>query len=84
MTYRFLQNLTEYRISLLENRALRRIFGSKREEMARDWRRPHNEELHKLCPSQNVIRVIKSRGDWIGGACSTDGEMGVLTLGVKR
>jgi hypothetical protein len=29
-----------------ENRILKRIFGPKREEMARDWRRMHKEELH--------------------------------------
>jgi hypothetical protein len=39
---------------------LRRIFGSKREEVG-DWRRLHNEELHNLYTSPNVIRVIKSR-----------------------
>jgi hypothetical protein len=31
-----------------ENRVLRRIFGPKREEVAVDWRRLHNEELHNL------------------------------------
>jgi hypothetical protein len=33
---------------VFENRALRRIFGSKREEMAGGWRRLHNEELGGL------------------------------------
>jgi hypothetical protein len=40
---------------------LRRIFGPKREEVAGDWRRLHNEELTNLYASPNVIRVIKSR-----------------------
>jgi hypothetical protein len=40
---------------------LRRIFGHKREEVAKDWRRPHDEELHNLYASPNIIRVIKSR-----------------------
>jgi hypothetical protein len=40
---------------------LRRIFGPKREEVAGDWRRLHNEELHNLYSSLNIIRVIKSR-----------------------
>jgi hypothetical protein len=39
----------------------RRIFGPKREEVAGGWRRLHNEELHNLYTSQNVIRMIKSR-----------------------
>jgi hypothetical protein len=46
---------------VFENRVLRRIFGPKREEVAGGWRRLHNEELHNLCTSQNVIRAIKSR-----------------------
>jgi hypothetical protein len=44
-----------------ENRVLRRIFGPKREEVAGDWRRLHNEELHNLFTSPYIIRVIKSR-----------------------
>jgi len=33
---------------LLENRVLKRIYGPKREEVAGDWRRMHNEELNNL------------------------------------
>jgi hypothetical protein len=33
---------------MFENRALRRIFEGKREEVAGNWRRLHNEELHNL------------------------------------
>jgi hypothetical protein len=40
---------------------LRRMFGPKREEVAGDWRRLRNEELHNLYASPNIIRVIKSR-----------------------
>jgi len=46
---------------VFENRVLRRIFGDKREEVAGDWRRLHNEELRNLYASSNIIRVIKSR-----------------------
>jgi hypothetical protein len=42
---------------------LRRIFGSKREEVAGGWRRLHNEELHNLYASPNFVMVIKSRRD---------------------
>jgi hypothetical protein len=52
---------------VFENRALRRLFGPKREEVAGSWRRLHNEELHDLYTSQNIIRVIKSRRTvWTG------------------
>jgi hypothetical protein len=40
---------------------LRRIFGSKRDEVTGEWRRLHNKELHALYSSPNIIRVIKSR-----------------------
>jgi hypothetical protein len=35
-------------LRVVENRVLRRIFGPKREGVAGDWRRLHNEELHKF------------------------------------
>jgi hypothetical protein len=46
---------------MFENRMLRRIFGPKREEVMGGWRRLHNEELHNLYASPNIIGVIKSR-----------------------
>jgi hypothetical protein len=44
---------------VFENWVLRKIYGPEREEVAGDWRRLHNEELHNLYASSNVIRVIK-------------------------
>jgi hypothetical protein len=49
-------------LRVFENRVLRRIFGPKRDEVAGGWRRPHNEKLHNLHASPNIIRMIKSRG----------------------
>jgi hypothetical protein len=40
---------------------LRRIFGPKRDEMAGEWRKLHNEELRDLYSSPSIIRIIKSR-----------------------
>jgi hypothetical protein len=48
----------EHRLRVFENRTLRRIFGSQREEVAGGWRRLHNEELHNLYASLNIFRVI--------------------------
>ena len=45
---------------LFENRILRRIFGTKMDENW-EWRRLHNEELHSLYRSPNIVRVIESR-----------------------
>ena len=50
----------ECRLREFENRILRRIFGPKRDEN-KEWRRLHNEELHGLYRSPNIVRVIKSR-----------------------
>jgi hypothetical protein len=46
---------------VFENRVLRRIFGPKRDEVTGEWRKLHNEELHILYSSPNIIRQIKSR-----------------------
>jgi hypothetical protein len=49
----------EHRLRVFENRVLRRIFGPKREEGG-SWRKLHNDELHSLYSSPNIVRVIKS------------------------
>jgi hypothetical protein len=46
---------------MFENRVLRRISGPKRDEVTGEWRKLHNEELHILYSSANIIRQIKSR-----------------------
>jgi hypothetical protein len=51
----------EHRLRVFENRVLRRIFVPKRDEVTGEWRKLHNEELHDLYSSQNIIRMIKSR-----------------------
>jgi hypothetical protein len=45
----------EHRLKVIENRVLRRIFGPKRDEMARSWRKLHNEELHGLYSSPGIF-----------------------------
>ena len=46
---------------MFKNRVLRRIFGSKKDEVIGEWRKLHNEELNDLYCSHNIFRVIKSR-----------------------
>jgi hypothetical protein len=38
-------------MKMFENRVLRRICGPKRDEIAGEWRKMHNEELHILYSS---------------------------------
>jgi hypothetical protein len=50
----------EHRLRVFENRVLRRIFGPKRDKVTGDWRKLHNEELHNLYSSPDIIRQVKS------------------------
>jgi hypothetical protein len=49
------------RLSVFENRVLRRIFGCQRDEVTGEWRKLHNEKLHDLHSSPTIVRVMKSR-----------------------
>jgi hypothetical protein len=51
----------EHRLGVFENKVLRRVFGPKRGEVTGEWRKLHNEELHDLYSSPNIIRIIKAR-----------------------
>jgi hypothetical protein len=46
---------------VFENRVLRKIFGTKRDKIIGGWRKCHNEKLHNLYCSPNIIGMIKSR-----------------------
>jgi hypothetical protein len=50
----------EHRLRVFENRVLRKIFGPKREE-DESWRKLHNDELHDLYSSPNILMMIKAR-----------------------
>jgi len=49
------------KLRLFENRGFRKICGLKRDEMAGEWRRLHNEELHVLYDSPDVVKIMKWR-----------------------
>jgi hypothetical protein len=51
----------EHRLRMFENRVLKKIFGTQRDDITGEWRRLHSEELYDLYSSPNIIRVIKSR-----------------------
>jgi hypothetical protein len=57
----------EHGLRVFENRVLRRIFGPRRNEVTGGFKKLHNEELHNLHSSPNIIRIIKSkRTKWEG------------------
>jgi hypothetical protein len=73
----------EHRLRVFENRVLR-IFGPKREEDG-SWRKFHNDELHSLYSSPNIVRVIQSRRMRCAGYVARTGEgRGVYRVLVGR
>ena len=65
----------EYRQRVFENSILRRIFGPKRDEMV------NNEELHSLCRSPNIVRVMESRRlRWVGHVARMEEGRSVLKV----
>jgi hypothetical protein len=61
---------------------LRKIFRPKREEDG-SWRKLHNDELHTLYSSPNIVRVIKQRRMWWMGHVAHMGKERVVYRGAK-
>jgi hypothetical protein len=71
----------EHRLRAFENSVLRRIFGPKMDEVIGEWRKLHNEELHILYSSPNIIRQIKSRRiRWAGNVARMREERDVYRV----
>jgi hypothetical protein len=59
---------------MLEDRVLRGVFGRKRNEVIEGWKKLHNEELHNLYTSANIIIIIKPRRMRWAGHVARRGE----------
>jgi hypothetical protein len=74
----------EHILRIFENRVLRRIFVPKREEDG-SWRKLHNDELHSLYSSPNIVRVIKARRlRWAGRVALMGEGSGVYSVLVGK
>jgi hypothetical protein len=61
---------------------LRSISGPERGEVSGGWVRLHNEEVHNLYASLDVIRVIKSRKmRWMGNVAHMEEENCIHNFG---
>jgi hypothetical protein len=73
-----------HRLRVFDNSVLRKIFGPKMEEDG-SWSKLHNDELHSLYFSPNIVRVIKSRRmRWVGHVVRMEEVRGVYRLLVWR
>ena len=64
----------ELRYRVFQNSVLSSIFGPKRNEATREWRKLHDLELNGLYSSPNVMRVIESRRMWPVGHIARTGQ----------
>jgi len=64
----------ERRLRVFENRVVRKIFGPKKGEVTREWRKLHKEELNNVYFSPNIFRVIKTRRMSCAGHVARIGE----------
>jgi hypothetical protein len=60
---------------VFEDRLLRRIFGHKRDNVTRKWRKLYSGELNNLYSSPDIIRQIKSRRLGLAGHVARMGEV---------
>jgi len=75
----------ERRLRMFENRVLRRVFGSKRDEVKGEWKKLHNEELRDLYSLPNIVRVVKSRRmRWAGHVARIGEGRGVHRVIVRK
>jgi hypothetical protein len=59
-------------LAIVKHSVLRRVFGPNTDDVTGEWRKLHNEELHNLYSSPDIISQVKANET--GGACGTHGR----------
>ena len=75
----------ERRLMVFENRVLRRIFGTNRDQVRGEWRKLHNDQFNDLNFSPNIFWVIKLRKmRWAGHVACMGERRGVYRVLVGK
>jgi hypothetical protein len=64
-----------HRLRVYENRVLKRIFRSKKDEITGEWRRLHKEGLYALYSSSNTFASDQIKTNEMDRACSKYGRL---------
>jgi hypothetical protein len=73
------------RLGVFENSVLRRIFGSKSDDMTGKWIKLHNKEFCNLCSLPSIIRMMKSRRmRWVGHVARIREKRNMYRLFVEK
>jgi hypothetical protein len=75
----------EHRVWIFEIRVLRKVFGSKRDEVTGEWRRPHHEDPYEMYSSPTSIRVTKSKiMKWTGDIARMGNRRGAYRVLARK
>jgi hypothetical protein len=72
----------EFKLRVSDNRVLKGILGTKRNEIIGGWRKLHNEKFRNFHPSQNIIgMMVPRRMRWAGHVAHVGEKRNAVSLG---
>lgn len=76
--------LEEHRLGMFKYGVIKRISGSKEEEVKDDWRKPHNDELHNFNSSLIITMITKSKMRWTKHTPCVDEIRNAYSISVRK